>query len=428
MNGTALDKSDKSRSTFQIRALKIAAGTTLIVAVLVSGIFAPNIRINSNNKVEFGQGIQNVVACDKNIGFSVTSKMNLSTGEYFIDSLTLSDLSVQLHDRTLKISFIATDGSVLGTPFTFSVGSNGLTYTSTRLHTDDLDAFSPGGGSLQEMGSSSIKFYNLLNEESPQIPASLFSRINLESSGYGECSVPQNTGAVKVYIDAPNVQGSYISESYTASSLTDTFNSVTVDNSNCPTSGQTGTYSYTGSDCLVLLGTHNSNYIYGGALTTSSTATTTGTKSPSAGVYTSAGTTITFNSRKNYIGFWWSAGSTGNSVKFYRGSTLVSTITGDDVYNLIPKNSATLTAIDSSTTYTKSNYYGHPKNQANEDAGEPFVYIHAFAINGFNFDKILITTTGNGFEFDNLTVANLSTSQLDPKKTLVFVKGYTYTG
>jgi hypothetical protein len=89
---------------------------------------------------------------------------------------------------------------------------------------------------------------------------------------------------------------------------------------------------------------------------------------------------------------------------------------------------ARLTALNGSTQYTKSNYYGHPLNASNIDPGEPFVYFHAYAVNGFNFDKVVLNTTANGLEYDNLAVANLGGSQLTPKNTLVFVTSYSFTG
>jgi hypothetical protein len=400
----------------------------LLTAVLFVYTLSGQIKINSAQPIEFGQGLELTVACDTSITASLGTTMDSSTGTYYISSVTLGDLSTQLHDRTIKVYLIGNDGSVLNSKMQFSVGTDGLTYTSSRSHVDNLDAFTAGGGPKAEMGSSSINFNNLMNEETPKILASDFQRVNLETSGYGKCSVPANSGAITLYIDAPYVQGSYIAEQYASASATDTFNSVTTDNSQCPSNGSVGTYS--GGNCYVILRSHANPYVFGGAISTDSQAHTGGgqtNQSPSAGIYNSTGETITFSSRKNYIGFWWSAGSNGNIIKFYRGSTLVATATGNQVYSALPQN-ATKTAIDSSTTYSTNSYYGHPANTGAWDTTEPFVYIHGFAENGFNFDKVVISTTGNGFEFDNLTVANLSNNQLTPKSTLVRIQTYNYTG
>jgi len=418
--------------------MKLTLGATLLLITALTYTFSANITTNSGLRTEFGQGVELAVACDSNISATLTSKLDSSTGNYVIDSLTLSDLSTQLHDRTVKAYLLAADGSILNSPISFSVAGDGLTYTSTRSHVDSLDAFTTGNGPKAEMGSSSITFNGLLSEEPSKIRASDFKRVNLETSGFGNCSVPSNIRAVEVYIDAPLVQGSYIAESYTAASLTDDYNAAATDNQNCLSSYNTGSYSFT--SCQIILPTHNGGtygYIYGGALKSPSDSnfsspTSSGTKTNSAAVYNvGQGTTITPTSRKNYVGFWWSAGSLNNYVKFYRGTstTPVVTITGDDVYNFIPNNTTpTLRAIDSTTVYAGHDYYGHPIDRAHQDINEPFVFIHFFAVNGFNFDKVLIGTTGNGFEYDNFTVANLSTSQLVPKRNLVLVGTYNYTG
>jgi len=403
---------------------------TLFVSV-ITFTYATNITLGTQDKVEFGQGVRQTVTCDTYVNLKLTSKVNATTGVFYIDQLTLSDLSLRLHDRTITIELIAQDGSTLNNSLSFSVGSDGLTYTSTRAHVDVLDAFTAGLGTNAEFGSSQITFTSLGTEETTPIPSNSVANVTLQTSGSGSCTTPSNVKAVEVYVDAPYVQGSYIPELYPAASLVDNYNnSVVTSGTACPTSGTVGTYS-TG-DCRILFRTQDiGGYVYGGALTTTSAPITGGVvtnQSPSAAVYTANGLTITFATRKNYVGFWWSAGSTGNSIKFYRGTKLVATITGDDVYNAIPKNSTKLTALNGSTQYTKSNYYGHPLNASTMDAGEPFVYFHCFAVNGFNFDKVVLATTGNGFEYDNLTVSNLSGNQLSPKNTLVFISSYNYSG
>jgi uncharacterized repeat protein (TIGR02543 family) len=92
-----------------------------------------------------------------------------------------------------------------------------------------------------------------------------------------------------------------------------------------------------------------------------------------------------------------------------------------------PTDNSTLTAIDSTTTYAKSNYFGHPYNPSTMANGEPFIYIHVFTQNSIKFNKINISTGGNGFEFDNLTVGNLSGAALTPRSSLVPVASYGST-
>jgi hypothetical protein len=417
------------------RTIKVALGSVLLMITALTYSFSSFIGIRSGASTEFGTGIEETVACDSYISSSLTSRIDSATGEYMIDSVSLGDLSLGLRNRKVKAILIGKDKSILGRPLEFSVASDGLTYTSTRSHVDTLEAFDRGSGPRAETGTSTITFNQLLTEESTPIRASDFARVALETSGSGKCTYPGNSRALELYFDAPDVQGSYIAESFTAASLTDNYNATATWLSDCPTSGNVGSYSFSTDGCKIVLRAHpttNAWYPYGGAITSSSTPTTGGAatlQTNSAATYTVAGLTITFTSRKNYFGLWWSGGSTGNSVEFYRGTSLVATITGNHVYDTLPDNSGTVTALNNTTTYTKSAYRGHPINTANpRQPREPFVYLHAFAVNGFNFDKIKLVADGNGFEFDNLTVANLSTTQLSPKRTLVFDSSYNFNG
>jgi len=403
---------------------RLSATGAILIGLVLSLTFGANINLNTQGKIEFGQGILQAVTCDTQIVVNISSQLNTSTGVYNVSSLTLSDLSTQLHDRTITVNLVGSDGSALNAPLSFDVASDGLTYTSTRAHVDNLDAFTAGSGPNAEMGSSQITFTSLLTEEPSPIPANSVKSIALQTEGSGTCSVPSNIRAINLYVDAPYVQGSYIPELYPSASLVDTFDSATP-NTQCPSSGVIGTYS--GGSCFILAG--GGTYQYGGALTSSSTPTRGGpgsNQTVSAGI--GGGTpaeTISFASKKNYLGFWWSAGSPGNLVEFYRGSTLVASFNSADVSAAIPNNSTLLTALDGTTTYTKSNYYGHPLNSS-FDPTEAFIFFHCFAVNGFNFDSVKLKSSG--FEFDNLTVANLGGSQLTPKNSLVFLRGYSYSG
>lgn len=428
---------DLKRAPLWVRKWKTGFTLLIITTTIFVYTLSGQVSLNSGQPVEFGSGIESTVTCDSVINTSLTSRIETSTGKYVIDSLSLGDLSLGLRNRTVKAQLIGKDKAVLGTPFQFSVASDGLTYTSSRSHVDSLEAFERGSGPKAETGTSTITFNNIVREESSPIYAEDFARIVLETNGSGKCTYPNNSRALEIYIDEPDVQGSYIAESFTAASLTDNYDAATTWLGDCPTNGNVGTYSFTGSGCKTLLRANPTGgawYQFGGAITSSSRPVTGGPatgQTSSAASYTSGstgGVSITFSTRKNYIGFWWSGGSTGNAVEFYRGSSIVATMTGDHIYSTLPDSSATVTALNSST-YTASAYRGHPVNTANpRQPREPFVYIHAFAVNGFNFDKIRFATTGNGFEWDNLTVANLSGSQLTPKRSLVFDSSYNFTG
>jgi hypothetical protein len=260
------------------------------------------------------------------------------------------------------------------------------------------------------------------------------SFLTIQMSDASSLGTISSNEAFAVYMDAPYVQGSYIASQYPGSTSTDTYDNISQDNNDCPSTGNVGSYSFAAGTCKVLTSAHDSNhYVYGGALTTTETPTTSGTQSPSVGIYGSTGTTITLASSANYLGMWWSAGSLQNQIQFYQNSALVLTLSVDDICAMVrasgsctaPSDNSTITAIDSSTTYLKRNYYGHPLNQS-WDSSEPFVYIHVFAQNNITFNKIKITASSSyGFEMDNLSVGNIN--QPNIKSSLIAVKSYGTT-
>jgi hypothetical protein len=482
------DKEKKSRKKFPILKSQLLGLGAL--ALLITGTFATNVNVGTNGRIEFGQGSVQVVTCDTHINVTLGTLIDTSTGITYIDRVTLSDLSVQLRDRTISVQLYGSDGTKLNSNLSFSVADDGLTFTSSRSHIDTIDAFTLGAGPRQERGANQITFNNLAAPL--RIEASKFSRVALETSGSGTCSVPNSIPAVAVYIDAPWVQGSYIAEDFPALTITDDYNSVTSTDTNCEDySFPVGTYS--GGFCRIFTKDQNFDYIFGGATTNTSVPTrnSPGAQSPSAFVgppspgQSPNGENINFGTSKNYIGFWWSAGSIGNSIKFYRNGTLFTTVTGDDVYGAVPRLDVrgypeyappyydppypTLNSTNG-LEYLIPMYYGHPKSwpvfdrrddpnytddpedpnyiadddyiddaedpvDSNDPAEiywvnprEPFVYMHIFALNGFNFDSINISTGlgRNGFEWDNLSVANLRNADLTPKGSLVKIAEYFY--
>jgi hypothetical protein len=467
------DREKKPRKKFPILKSQLLAFGAL--AVLITGTFATNVNVGTNGRIEFGQGSVQVVTCDTYINVTLGTLIDSNNGITYIDRVTLSDLSVQLRDRTISVQLYGSDGTKLNSNLSFSVADDGLTFTSSRSHIDTIDAFTLGAGPRQERGVNQITFNNLATPL--RIEASKFSRVSLETSGSGTCSVPSNIPAVAVYIDAPWVQGSYIAEDFSALTITDDYNSVSSTGTNCEVyTSSVGTYS--GGVCQIFTRDQDGYYRFGGATTTTSTPTRafSNDQSPSAFVGSNNGENITFGRSRNYIGFWWSAGSLGNSIKFYRNGTLFTTVTGNDVYQALPKPYpddfippySSLNSTDG-TQYLIPMYYGHPMNwpichsdddpydpdypyvdsfdpncitdsidpndpfdpnDQNEvyyaDPREPFVFMHIFALNGFNFDSVNISTTGNGFEWDNLSVATLRNADLTPRGSLVKIAEYFY--
>jgi len=220
-----------------------------------------------------------------------------------------------------------------------------------------------------------------------------------------------------IYMDAPFVQASYASTDNVATKVvTEDFDSLTpIQNDyatsqeadgSCPENIAVGTVSPT-SQCLI----YGMESVYGGATTSSSDPTNTGVHSTYAATHQGP-LTISFPTAKKYVGFWWSAGSPGNSVTFMNASgDIVAELNADYIYNAV--SAETINSLGGSV-YLSADYLGHPghspqdipENTPRYDIEEPFVYIHVFARTGIN--AIQLSAPGYGFELDNLTTSDLA--------------------
>jgi uncharacterized repeat protein (TIGR02543 family) len=141
--------------------------------------------------------------------------------------------------------------------------------------------------------------------------------------------------------------------------------------------------------------------------------------------------TLTFSSPQKYVGFWWSAGSSGNTVRFYDTSNnLLATFTTTTINSILGASApspypgtSTVTALDGST-YKKGYYFGRPAAHASltpvaNTSGntESHAFLNLYASGSISFGKVEFT--GSGFEFDNVAIsANPGT----PPGSLVFVE------
>lgn len=227
-------------------------------------------------------------------------------------------------------------------------------------------------------------------------------------------SAPATTYGVSYYISPPLVQNSYV----TTGASTETFNSGT---SGASCAGATAVGTLTGTCSF------SNNFLYGGATTLTSTATFGGSSS----IYATGGggspsMTFQFTGARRYLGFWWSAGSASNTVKFFSGADLVLSLTTADLMTILgaaPTSNAnfgttgSVTAVDGAQ-YTKHHYFGHPRGhtqasptvRSSVTPNEPFTYLHVFTTGGLTFDSVELS--GGGFEFDNLVVSD--TAQTPP--------------
>jgi hypothetical protein len=247
--------------------------------------------------------------------------------------------------------------------------------------------------------------------------------------------------SLDLYISPPFVQGSAVND---AGTLTENFNNFPVGDNAC--NGTWGVGTATG-DCK-----EQAVNGAGGATpgATDATPTVGGSGSNYASTPWTGGTTlwsidIQLTAPVKYIGFWWSAGNRSNGssftneVEFYSGTSLVATMTADDVMDIVGTQpapfpgTATLTSDDAGSTYTAGYYYGHPwkhasltpttpTGAADGSPSAPFVYLNLFVEGDFTIDRLVIS--GDGFEFDNMVT---STNAQTVAGNLIFAKNITVT-
>ena len=229
---------------------------------------------------------------------------------------------------------------------------------------------------------------------------------------------------ITAYVSPPFVQGPPSSYSATI----ETFNSW----SSCGSfpASSVGTFSGT---CTL---DNGATSVWGGATTTSDTPTVGGSPSKYISAPSSGNFTLTFDASTpaKYVGFWWSAGSAGNTVKIYTSAsgatpaatfttTTINTILGSSAPSPYP-GSATVTALDGST-YRKGYYFGRPAQHSSTSPtsitgfsnSESHAFLSIFASGSISFTKIEFT--GGGFEFDNVAI---STTTQTPTQNLVFIE------
>ncbi|MEN9802826.1 MAG: hypothetical protein RLZ37_1951 [Actinomycetota bacterium] len=214
---------------------------------------------------------------------------------------------------------------------------------------------------------------------------------------------------VDYYIAPPLVQGSYVVD------FLETFNGGSEGPGECLGSYTSGGITVTISNTCTRLG---GMVLFGGATTTSATPTAGGTETNFGSTSNPYTGPIRFDIDADmcYLGFWWSAGSIGNVVDFYDGDTLVLTLSSNEIMGVLdPSIEPNLQSLGL-TSYPKTAWIGLPRLHTDTNAdglpdgpqppNEPFVYMHVFAQGGLTFDRMEFSTTGNGFEFDNLVISD----------------------
>jgi hypothetical protein len=230
-----------------------------------------------------------------------------------------------------------------------------------------------------------------------------------------------STYGIEYYIAAPFVQGSYL----TTGVLSEDFDDLP--DGDCR--GSIGVGIVSGARCNV-----EPAGDYGGATVEATDATPT-VGGGGVGKYASTDSsamTITFADDQRYLGLWWSAGSSGNTLTFYDGDTEVLELGTSELRTVLGTEPAdggsdweTTGTLESEggDLYPKHHFFGNPRGYTSTDpAGpsslvrwEPFVYIHIFTSGGLTFDSVVLSGS-DGFEFDNVVV---STQTQTPDESLV---------
>lgn len=239
----------------------------------------------------------------------------------------------------------------------------------------------------------------------------------LSMAGTTPSSAAAVTNGIDYYISAPFVQGSYVTGSGVSIA---TFNSDATGVGQCSTVGD---ISFASANCEV-----EAAGWYGGAIVSDSTATVgTATSATNYASVESGALAVSLAQPMRYLGFYWSAGSSSDTVVFKSEGQEVLRLTTVELMaffgaspNGIGYGSSGSVTIDG-TTYPKHYYFGNPvghptttpsgPSSIGASANEPFVFVHIFTNGSTTFDSLELR--GSGFEFDNLTVSTRAQSPAD---------------
>jgi uncharacterized repeat protein (TIGR02543 family) len=271
-----------------------------------------------------------------------------------------------------------------------------------------------------------------LNRRSSVLLAILLTVGFISASG-NQAPIAHASGSnsLGVYIDSPFVQGSYVAAAGGEGVASMNFNGTTGAG-RCGDDAPVG-ISITGTCTIFSVQGHGgASALANNATPTTSTPTTTipGSNFPST-THSTNPVIINLTQESRYLGLWWSAGSVGNEMRFYKDNTLLLTVNADTITTLLgtvadssdwtTKYNAgeVVTSLDN-TTNRKVFYFGNPRTFRSttptsasgvDTPSQPFVYIHFFANGSLTFNKVELS--GSGFEFDNLAVSTAAQTPLD---------------
>ena len=106
----------ENRGPRRVKAWQVILGIIALVMVPSLGnTFAGSITVNTNGKVEFGQGITAAAACDTAVTITPSAKYDTPTAAFYLDSITVSNVdfssTTTCLGKTFKLSVIDSTGA-----------------------------------------------------------------------------------------------------------------------------------------------------------------------------------------------------------------------------------------------------------------------------------------------------------------------------
>jgi hypothetical protein len=152
---------------------------------------AANINLNTNSKVEYGQGVVLATTCDTFLTLKITREIDSASGNFYAKDLTIGDISTQLHSKRVNITLNdASESKISSSNLYFDVSSTGIVFTSPHATTSSINYLAVSSGGANEVGTSSITFTNIRKQDSSRILADEITRVLIETSGNGGCTAP----------------------------------------------------------------------------------------------------------------------------------------------------------------------------------------------------------------------------------------------
>ena len=118
------------------------------------------------------------------------------------------------------------------------------------------------------------------------------------------------------------------------------------------------------------------------------------------GNYLRGGSTMIFNEAQSYIGFWWSAGDSSNSMELF----------GEDDTSLGSYSTSLVSDFINALPEAERNAYrGNPNQQfLGQNSGEYYSYLNFFGTEGTKIKKMVLS--GGNFESDNFAFSTRAKS------------------